>query len=575
LLDDSVMDETYSASNANQNKNKNHSKKEEYHNSTMPFTRHKSTRSSTSKAPTDALSMADISQVAVLLADLHESPLTLSAKDKKSKKSSKKQNKAGASITAAKSPASHSRRPVVVAKEGGHRGTSTSTKPAPVKVQVKEEDAYGPVLKLVPRVPYRRQQDGTYVRPRGRAPSGKAWDVIRGIWVASNTTTSNSSTAEPTGNIDSDSDDDSSRTLGSDNDDDDNSLDTVDGDCGDSFIENSIDNNEGRGAWVDYSLKAKTRAAASSQPKIGEKRNGVTVVNANVSANGNGHDKENMQGPVQPRHGRPSFRSATSSVAAVESKASVEECFLEYRNSHPRRHQYSTERSNRFASVATTAPAAFKKRREPSDVRDLDRRNQDKRRRQNPSAHAAKKPFAGESRTGYNTRDQLQDDVPKSLGVAPSDVPMVLPTEECGRHVASHFERSTNFGLPDNIPLIPGPFDCQPMPPSQIRSFDYPPGSCFFDMQQFIQNMVRVNNIELEHARSSPNMSSVHFAMPLPGINDLMSHLESAPWSCVLRHRLAGTSCPYTRARLYAALSRVERAEPHLLQFLRCLHQDG
>jgi hypothetical protein len=271
LLDASSIAETYSTNNAN------HKKKEEQNN-VMPLTCHKSTRSN--KAPIDALSMADISQVAALLADLRESSSSSAAAASSNQmKKSKNQNKAGASIT---TPASRSRRPVVVAKEGTRRGgrdglisstTSSATKPAPGKVQIKEEDAYRPVLQLVPKKPYHRYQDGTYVRPRGRAPSGKTWDVIHGIWVASNTTkdtttttssSSSSSTAEPTGIIDTDSND-SSRTLGSDNRDDDNSSDTADGDCayGDLFIDNSSGNNERRGAWVDPSWKSKTSTVAS------------------------------------------------------------------------------------------------------------------------------------------------------------------------------------------------------------------------------------------------------------------------------------------------------------------------
>jgi hypothetical protein len=534
LLDDSLIDETYSASNAN---HKSHPSTKEEHNNGMPLTRHKSSRSSADKA------MATISQVAVLLVDLRESPLL--AKDNKNKESSK----------TTESPANRSRRLLAGAKEGTHRGgrdglisttttsTSANNKAAPAKI------------------PYHRFQDGTYVRPRGRAPSGKTWDVIRGVWVASNTitsstTTTTTSTAKPTGNIDTDSND-ASRTLGSDDDDDDNnSSDTVDGD-----YDYSSGKNESRGAWVETSWKAKTTTVASNQPSI--------------DVSGNGYDKENVQGHAHPRHGRPVFRTSTSNVTAVESKPSVEEAFLAYRNNHPRQHRYSTERSNGFASVATTATAALEKRREPSNVLDLAHRNQDKRRRQNPSAHAANKSFAGEVNTGDNTSDHLQGDFPKSLGMAPSGVPMVLPAGEYDRHVVPRFEKSTDFGLPGSIPLVSGPFGCQSMPPSQIQSFSYPPGSNCFDMQLLIQDMVRLNNVDMEHAQSSTNMSFVHSAAPLPDINDLLSHLESAPWSCVLRRRLAGTSCPYTRARLYASLGRVERAEPYLVQFLRCLHQDG
>jgi hypothetical protein len=553
LLDDSLMGETDSASNANPKINPNTTEEQ---NNGMPLTRNKSSRSSTAKAPTDALSMAAISQVAGLLADLRES--SLSAKDNKNKKSSKTNGKT------TKSPGTRSRRLVVGGKEGTHRGgrdglisTTTGTS-ADTKA-------------TTPKVPYHRFQDGVYVRPRGRAPSGKTWDVIRGLWVASNTTTSSTatSTVESTNHIDTDRNE-SSRTVGSHGNDVDNSSDTVDGD-GDY----GSGKNESRGAWVDTSWKVKTTTVASSQPSIDEKHNGMTVVNANVSANGNGCDKENVRGYVQPRHGRPAFRAATSNVTAEESKPSVDEAFLAYRNNHPRQHRYSTERSNGFDSVATTATAALKKRREPSDVLDLAHRNQDKRRRQNSSAHAAKTSFAGEIRTGYNTSDQHQGDFPKSLGMAPSGVPMVLPAEEYGRHVAPRFEQSTDFGLPGSIPLVSDPFGCQPMVPSQIQSFYYPPGSNLFDMQRVIQELIRLNHVDIEHARSSTNTSFVHFAAPSPDINDLLSHLESAPWSCVLRRRLAGTSCPYTRARLYASLGRVERAEPYLVQFLRCLHQDG
>jgi hypothetical protein len=365
--------------------------------------------------------------------------------------------------------------------------------------------------------------------------------------------------------------------LGCDSGDDDNSSDTADGDCAyeDSFIDNSSGNNESRGAWVDTSWKSKAPTVASRQQSINERHNGMTVVNANVSAYGYGNGKENVQGHVQPRHGHSAFYATTRNEAAGEAKPSVEEAFLAYRNSHPRQHQYSTERSDRLASVATTPTAALKKRREPSDVLDLAHRNQDKRRRQHPSGHGVNNSFAGEARTGYNTSDQLQGDFPKSLGMDRSDVSMVLPAEEHGRHVASRFDQSTAFGFPGSIPLVSGPFGFQPMPPSQIQSFDYPPGSNSFDMQLLIQNMVRLNNIDMEHARSSTNMSFVHFAVPLPDINDLLSHLELASWSCVLRRRIAGTSCPYTRARLSASLGRVERAEPYLVQFLRCLHQDS
>jgi hypothetical protein len=558
LLDDLLIGETDGASNAKHKINPN---TKEEQNKGMPFTRHESSRSSTDKAPADELSMATISQVAVLLADLHES--SLPAKDNKNKKSNKTNNKT------TKSPANRSPRLVAGAKEGTHRGgrdglistttgTSDSTKAATAKV------------------PYHRFRDGTYVRPRGRAPSGKTWDVIRGVWVASNTIISSTTTntTEPTGNIDTDSND-SSRTLGSDDDDDDNSSDTVDGD-----YDYGSGKNESRGAWVATSWKAKTTTVASSQPSIDERHNGMTVVNANVSANGNGYDKENVQGHVQPRHGRPVFHAATSNVTAVESKPSVDEAFLAYRNNHPRQHRYSTERSNGFASVASTATVVLKKRREPSDVLDCAHRNQGKRHRQNPSAYVSNKSFAGEVHNGYNTSDQLQGDFPKSLGMAPSDIPMVLPAGEYGNHDAARFDQSTDFGLSHRIPLVSGSFGCQPMPPlqiqpSQIQSFNYPRGSDFFDMQLLIQDMVRLNNIDMEHARSSTSMSFVQFAVPLPDINGLMSHLESAPWSCVLRRQLAGTSCPYTRARLYASLSRVERAEPYLVQFLRCLHQDG
>jgi hypothetical protein len=238
-----------------------------------------STASKNKAAPTptdvDALSsMANadtmISQVAVLLADLHDSALMLSpAKDDKPKKSSQKPNQTGVASVTTKSPASCSHRPVVVAKdEGAYRGddrdgnihtsvstrtSTTSTKPVPGKVQgVKETDdyTYGPVqLEPAPKVPTRRHKNGSHVRSRGRAPKRHAWDVIRGVRVlatSSNKTASSISsssnsrggTTDPTGTIDSDSDsdEDSSRTLGgdhvdNDDDDDDDSLDAAGGDC--------------------------------------------------------------------------------------------------------------------------------------------------------------------------------------------------------------------------------------------------------------------------------------------------------------------------------------------------------
>jgi Ni,Fe-hydrogenase III component G len=279
----------------------------------------------------------------------------------------------------------------------------------------------------------------------------------------------------------------------------------------------------------------------------------MTVVNANVSANvsanGNGKEngkenfkkngKENVQGHVQPRHGHSALYATARNEAAVEAKPSVEEAFLAYHNSHSRQHQYSTERSDRFASVATTTTAALKKRREPSDVLDLAHRNHDKRRRQHPSGHAVNNSFAGEARTwyntsdqlkgdfpkslgmdqlkgdfpkslgmdrsdvpmvlpaeehgtGYNTSDQLQGDFQKSLGMDRSDVPMVLPAEEHGRHVASRFDQSTSFGFPGSIPLVSGPFGFQPMPP---------PGDSILQLPTWIQ-LVRYAAVDSEHASS-------------------------------------------------------------------------
>jgi hypothetical protein len=39
--------------------------------------------------------------------------------------------------------------------------------------------------------------------------------------------------------------------------------------------------------------------------------------------------------------------------------------------------------------------------------------------------------------------------------MAPSDVPVLLPAEECGRHGACRFERPADFELPESIPLVP------------------------------------------------------------------------------------------------------------------------
>lgn len=78
----------------------------------------------------------------------------------------------------------------------------------------------------------------------------------------------------------------------------------------------------------------------------------------------------------------------------------------------------------------------------PADVLDFARRDQDKRR-----AHPSKTSFAEELRTGYSSSDQLQGEFPKFLGMAQSGVPEVLPAEECGRHVASRFERAADSEL--------------------------------------------------------------------------------------------------------------------------------
>jgi hypothetical protein len=194
LLDDSSLkhDETYTASK-DANMMPSTTRRES---TTRPSTTSKNKAAPTpTDADADALSSmakADtmISQVAVLLADLHDSALTLlsPAKDGKPKKSSQNKNQRGAASITTKSPTSCSHRPVVVAKdEGVYRSgrdgnihtsvstrTSTSTKPVPGKVQgVKETDdyPYGPVLlELAPKVPTRRHKNGSDVRPRGEAP---------------------------------------------------------------------------------------------------------------------------------------------------------------------------------------------------------------------------------------------------------------------------------------------------------------------------------------------------------------------------------------------------------------------
>jgi hypothetical protein len=376
----------------------------------------------------------------------------------------------------------------------------------------------------------------------------------------------------------------------------------------DSFMDNdnSSDNNiEDRGMWVmppaaASSLPWKPETAiptgSSSQPsmdgllyKLGEKYKVIGNANANC------YNKENMKGPVLPRQremrpentflsgtgsNRPASRAATNTgtnyVAAVDSskKASVEESFLAYRSTHhPRRHQYSTERSSIFAPAAAAA-VNVKKRREPASQVYLARHNnQDKRRRQN--SHEL---VTTESSFTESSSDQHQGEIPNALSMAPRDIPnVVVSSAEYSRHGVSRFERSTDAGLPGGIASAPGPFGGQPnMGIGPIENIvNHPPGPSFCNMQHLIQEIVRINTMTIEQAWSSTNMALVQCAAPLPTLNELCANLHSAPWSCVLRRRLAEASCPHTRARLQAALSRVERAEPYLIQFLRCLHHDG